>query len=71
MESQNWTRIFTTNQAYQADIAKDVLAMEGIESVIMDKKDSAYGSFGEVGLFVPNSFAEEAILILNRKAQEE
>jgi hypothetical protein len=71
MESQNWTKIFTTTEAYQADIAKDVLAMEGIESVIMDKRDSAYGSFGELSLFVANQFAEQATAILNRKAEEE
>jgi hypothetical protein len=49
---ENWKRIYTTDQAYKADLVKAYLANEDIEAVIFNKKDSAYIIFGEVDVYV-------------------
>ncbi len=49
---ENWKCVYTTNQVYKAEAVKEYLAKEDVESVIVNKKDSAYTVFGEVELFV-------------------
>lgn len=56
--SENWLVIYSTNQLYEAEMAKEMMAANGIECVIMNKKDSVYG-FGDVELCVP---AESVLL---------
>ena len=48
---KNWVKVYATTQSYKADITKAVLADHDIESVIMNKQDSAYISIGEVELY--------------------
>jgi len=50
---ENWKCIYTTDQVYKAEAVKDFLMEENIESVVVNKKDSAYTAFGEVELYVP------------------
>jgi len=70
MEQQNWAKIHTTNVEYKAEIAKDLLENEGITCVIMDKKDSAYGAFGELELYVQRENVLKAKHILTNKASD-
>ena len=49
---ENWICVFKTNQVYKAEAVKDLLLNEDIESVVMNKKDSAYTVFGDVELYV-------------------
>ncbi len=49
---ENWEVIYTTNQLYETEIVKEMLADNAIEGVVMNKKDSAYG-FGEFEIYVP------------------
>jgi hypothetical protein len=67
MEQQNWAKIYSTDAEYKAEIAKDVLENEGITCIIMDKKDSAYGAFGELELYVQRENVLKAKHILNSK----
>ena len=67
MQTDNWAKIYTTTAAYKAEIAKDVLEQEDIQSVIVDKKDSAYGVFGEIELYVQRENVIKAKHILNKK----
>lgn len=39
-------------QLYQAELIKSVLEEEKIECVLMNKRDSSYGSFGSVEILV-------------------
>ncbi len=52
MDKASWAKIFTTDILYKAEIAKSILEEVNIKSVIVDKKDSAYGIFGEIELYV-------------------
>jgi hypothetical protein len=48
---ETWVNIFSTTEAYLAEMAKDILYAEGIASVIINKQDSTY-LFGDVELYV-------------------
>ncbi len=50
--SENWEVIYSTNQLYEAEMVKEMMADNEIECVIMNKMDSIYG-FGEIELCVP------------------
>jgi adenylosuccinate synthase len=62
--SDNWEVIYTTNQVYDADIVKEVMADNDIECVIMNKLDSSYG-FGEIEVCVSteNTFKAKQLIL--------
>lgn len=65
----NWIVIYSTSQLYEAEMAKNLMADNDIECVIMNKKDSTYG-FGEIEVMVPNENAVKANkLILEFKGE--
>ena len=47
----DWVVIFTTSKQYEAEIINGLLTENEIESVVVNKQDSAY-LFGEYELFV-------------------
>ena len=51
-KEEQWEKVFTTNTLYQAEIFKAVLEEENITSVIINKLDSSYLSFGEIEVYV-------------------
>jgi hypothetical protein len=55
----NWIAIYSTAQLYEAEMARDLMASNEIECVIMNKKDSTYG-FGEIEVYVPTAEAFKA-----------
>lgn len=65
MESNNWQKIYTANQSYQAEIIHSFLEDHGIESVILNKKDSSYNNFGNYEIFVAKSNTETAQTLIN------
>jgi hypothetical protein len=67
MES-GWVKIFTTNEYYQAELVKGLLLDNEIESIIVNKQDSAY-LFGEIELFVSSDFVLKAKHILSTHQQ--
>jgi hypothetical protein len=60
---ENWIEILNSDKAYRIEIAKQALLDEGIESVVMNQKDSSY-LIGDVCLYVRKEFAERASEIL-------
>jgi hypothetical protein len=49
---ENWEKIFSTTERYRVEILKTLLEEEEITSVIVNKQDSSYISFGEIELYV-------------------
>lgn len=49
---ENQVCIFSTSLEYEAILMKDKLEEEGISSTILNKRDSTYGTFGSVELYV-------------------
>ncbi len=61
----NWISIFSTDKPWQAEIAKQILNENGIEAVVINKKDSSYLTFGEVEVFVSQDNTEKSKELLN------
>jgi hypothetical protein len=65
----NWVKVHTVAQEYQAEMIKYLLLENDIECVILNKKDSAY-LFGEIEIFVDVKDALNAKqFILNLKSE--
>ncbi len=67
MLNEGWIKVYTTNLAHQAEIAKAILMDSEIESHLIDKKDSMY-SFGEIELYVKieNEILAKLIITQNK-----
>ena len=67
MYNDGWIKIYTTNLAHQAEIAKALLLDSEIESFLIDKKDSMF-SFGDMELYVKleNEILAKLILTQNK-----
>ncbi len=49
---KDWVIAYESKQEYLAEIARSVLSDNDIESVIINKKDSIYNTFGDVEVYV-------------------
>ena len=65
MEEVNWTKIFSSTLPHEIDILQGMLAEAGIESVIINKKDSSY-LFGDIELYVNATDAFLAQQLINQ-----
>lgn len=63
----NWQKIYSNNLEHKVEIVQAVLKDAGIESVIMNKKDSAY-LFGELELYVQADEVMKARQIINKES---
>lgn len=48
---EGWIAVYTTNILYQAELLRNVLGDNGIESIIINKQDSSY-KFGAIEIYV-------------------
>ena len=60
----NWEMLYGTGQPYKAEILKGVLEENEIQSVIVNKQDSAYLVFGEIEVYVQRDDMVKAVQIL-------
>lgn len=68
----NWINILTTNNSSRAEIARGILEQNGINAVLMDKKDNYSNHFGYIEVMVPTENAEAAkTLIANEITPEQ
>ena len=49
---EGWVLAYTTNKTFDAELFKRVLGDHDIESVIINKMDSTYRSFGDIEVYV-------------------
>ena len=66
----NWQSVFTTDQVYQADIVKGVLADRGIRAVVVNKQDTVY-KFGHIEVNVDRDSVLKAIKIIKEEIRWE
>lgn len=64
--NSSWVKIYSSSQAHLAEIAKGVLKENGIDSVVLNKKDSAYNMWGEVELYTSEQNAKAAMSIIKQ-----
>jgi hypothetical protein len=65
---KNWVRIFKTFNYYQAEIVKQVLIENQIDSVLLNKQDSSHRTFGDIEVYIHQQDFSNAIeiMILNQ-----
>lgn len=65
---KNWIKIFTSSNFYQAEIIKQVLTEHDIDTVMLNKQDSAHRTFGQIEVYIHQDNFSEAIeiMILNQ-----
>lgn len=64
--SKDQVCIFTTSAEHEAYLVQDNLLMANVDVILLNKKDSSYGTFGQIELYVPVLQAEKAKLILKQ-----
>lgn len=62
--NENWVTVYSTNQQYLAELAKRMLADNGIEAVILNKRDSSYNDFGYIEVCVNKDHTVKAKLLI-------
>lgn len=68
--NSNWTKIKVYNQAFEAEIVKNMLIENNIPAVVLNKKDSSY-LFGVVELYVEQENANKAMELMGSFGDEE
>lgn len=65
---KNWVRIFKTFNYYQAEIVKQVLTENEIDTVLLNKQDSSHRTFGDIEVYIHQQDFSNAIeiMILNQ-----
>jgi hypothetical protein len=63
---KDWKQVFLTGEMYRAEMARELLELEGISSVIINQKDSVYQTFGDIEVFVNDADEPMAIEILKQ-----
>ncbi|MDO3628465.1 DUF2007 domain-containing protein [Mucilaginibacter sp. BT774] len=65
---KNWVRIFKTFNYYQAEIVKQVLIENQIDTVLLNKQDSSHRTFGDIEVYIHQQDFSNAIevMILNQ-----
>ena len=59
-----WVKIYATTQPHQAAIVQSLLESNQIACVTLDKRDSAYGMFGEVEVYTLPEFTVQALHLI-------
>ncbi len=62
---ENWEKIYSSTFEHKIELVQAVLEDEGIVSVIINKKDSAY-LFGEIELYVRADDVLKAKQVINK-----
>ena len=55
-----WIKIFSTQEVFKAKVLEAKLQENGIECYIMNKQDSAYLMFGNIGIYTKEPDVERA-----------
>lgn len=63
---KGWIEVYMTTHEYKASMAKDMLVNEGIKTVILNQRDSAYQNFGEFSVHVVETSKAKAVEILKK-----
>ncbi len=61
---KGWKEAFLTVHEYKATMAKDLLENAGIKTVILNQHDTAYQSFGNLVVYVPEADLNKAMDLL-------
>ena len=63
---KNWIKIFSSTNYYQAEIVKQMLIENQIDTVLLNKQDSSHRTFGQIEVYIHQkdfSIAIEAMIL--------
>lgn len=65
---KNWIKIFSSSNYYQAEIVKQMLIENQIDTVLLNKQDSSHRTFGDIEVYIHQRDFSSAIeaMILNQ-----
>ena len=63
-ETDDWQKVYSTNQMHRAEIVKSVLNDHHMNPVLINKKDSSYQNFGEIEIHVSTEHSMRARQII-------
>ena len=66
MRQKKWCILKTSNQVFELEMMKGFLLENGINAVVMNKKDSSYQVFGEGELILKKEDIQRAKELLNQ-----
>jgi len=52
---KDWLKIFSSDQIHTVELIRSYLLEHDIEAIVLNQRDSAYGAFGDVELYVHRS----------------
>jgi len=64
MIMEEWFKLYTTASLPEASIIKGMLEENNITTILVNKLDSSYLSFGEIEIFVPVFYKQLAATLL-------
>lgn len=66
---ENWVKVFQSEQAIRAEIAREIFEQNEVPAVIVNKKDSSYPIFGTYEVHVlASDLAKAQTLLLNEES---
>ncbi len=61
---KNWVKIYSCTTQFNAEMLKGLLAENDIDCVLINKRDSSYGTFGEIELYTHRDEAMKALHVI-------
>lgn len=65
---KDWVCVFSTDQNYQAEIAKEILENAEINCVVLNENDSNFPTIGNIEILVHEDFQDKATELLKELA---
>jgi len=61
---KDWKKVFLTGDSVKAEMARELLEINDINSVVLNQKDSVYQVFGDIEVYVNEEEEATALEIL-------
>ncbi len=61
---EGWVVVFSCDNLFRAELARQHLSNDGIEAIVVNKKDSFYVTIGDVEVYVASEDVEAATDLL-------
>lgn len=68
---KNWIKVYSSNNAINAEIIKQMLEEHNINAVEMNQQDSSYNMFGNIQIYVQQEFSKEAVKLIEKNNNEQ
>ncbi|MCH4896978.1 MAG: DUF2007 domain-containing protein [Marinifilaceae bacterium] len=67
---KDWTIVFSTTQDFKANLVLTLLKENNINAVKINEKDTTFGTFGDIEVYVNKDDLEKALQIIKTTSSE-